>query len=438
MCKFWDIVKSGWLDNKTQRKRNRISLLLMVVSLLIYIGVNSTVNSINSSVHDILYGLQARVLNFIYVPEYDDSEDMNCEIFFEKIEKYFENDDRVEDVFFQLQDTIVKWQNTKEYFNVESAEIVMDAFYESVLKYSDDKDLKEPKYDEVIIPKYIYDVGAYDCYNCFYGDELIGETITIRYEDLTGGEGYKEYEFKVIGTYDNVRARSMGCHIYVNSQVAKEIIDYNYELELANQEAYREELEAMGIPGDSYEASLQYPIGISVSEDYELDMMQKDLRDELDLSVYKSITLDDELQSYFKYVVLVGNIVAFMLLVVAVINIIISSLNEIKDRKWEFALKMAMGYKRNDVVKIFFFEKLINMIKALIIAVALILLYSGISTYAIQELMEYWKKTYVISIDLRAVLVSFVLVVMSALMGVLAARISINSINVTETLKSGD
>ena len=437
MCKFWDIVKSGWLDNRTQRKRNRISMILMVLSLLIYIGVNSTVNSVNSSIHDILNSLQARVLTTGYVPEYDDTENMNFDKYMETLEEYFSDDERVRDVFFQIEDTTVSWLDTKDWLKEDDVQIIANAFYKPVLDFSEDSRLKAPEYGEVIIPKYIYGLGVYDNYTYFPGDDLIGKIIKIRYKD-TYGAGHKDYKLKVIGTYDNIKSRVMGCHIFINSDMAREIMEYQNQRDYEYEEIYRQELEDMGLPPESYEASLQYKVGIYVSEDYEISKMQEELRNELGIAGWENITLDDELQSYFKYIVYVGNIVSFMLLFIAIINMIISSLNEVKDRKWEFALKMAMGYKRNDVVKIFFVEKLINMIKALIISLILLLVYSGIATYAIQELMEYWKKTYVIRLDGVAILISFVLVTISAFMGILAARISINSINVAETLKEGD
>lgn len=437
MCKFWDIVKSGILDNKTQRKRNRISLLLMILSLIVYIGVNSTVNSVNSSIHDILCAVPSRQLVTSYVPEYDDSEDMSFDKYVKNLEEYFKGDERVKDIFFFIEDTRVDWLDTNEYFKEDNVEIIVNSFCKPILEYSEDMDLKEPEYGEVIIPKYIYDLGVYDKYTYFSGDDLIGETITIRYTD-TCNDGYKEYELKVIGTYDNIKSRFMGCHIFVNEDLCKELVEYEYQILSKHEESYKQELEELGLPSEEYEEILTYRVGIYVSEDYEIGDFNKELISELGINGLQYISLDDELQSYFKYIVFIGNIVSFMLLLIAITNIIISSLNEVKDRKWEFALKMAMGYKRNEIVKIFFVEKFVNMIKALCISLGLLLVYSGIATYVIQELMEYWKKTYVISIDIKVTLVSIVLVTVAAFVGVLAARLSIESINVAETLKSGD
>lgn len=437
MCRFLDIIKTGYLDNKTQRKRNRISLILMVLSLIIYIGVNSTVNSINSSIHDIMYAPEARALVTFFVPEYDGVDGKTFEEYKREMTEYFKGDERVKDVYFFMEDTLVEWCNVKEVFGEEKVSVTINSFCEPMLEFSDDKDLSEPKYNEVIIPKYIYDIGAYDKYTCFDGDELIGENITIKYTD-SYGEGTKEYNLKVIGTYDNIRARYSGCHLLLNEDLTKEICEYEYSIAKKNEQAIKQELEDMGISPDSYEEVLIYRLGLYISEDYDMGDMLDYMMAEFGVAGVTYVSLDDNLQSYFGYIINIANVVSFMLLIIALINIVISSINEVKDRKWEFALKMSMGYKRSDIVKIFFVEKFVNMLKALLISLVLVAIYGMAATYVYQELMEYWKKVYVISVDWGIFAIAFLLVSIAAFIGVLVARISINSINVAESLKSGE
>ena len=85
-----------------------------------------------------------------------------------------------------------------------------------------------------------------------------------------------------------------------------------------------------------------------------------------------------------------------------------------------------------------FKERSGNVIKALCTAVFILFLYTNALTYYNQNMEEYWKRSWVITVDLKSSLISLVIIVFTALLGVVFARESINKINISKTLKAGE
>ena len=127
-----------------------------------------------------------------------------------------------------------------------------------------------------------------------------------------------------------------------------------------------------------------------------------------------------------------------MLLVVAFFNIVISSMNEVKMRNWEFALKLSMGYTYKDIVFIFFVEKLINMLKSLVVSVSVIAGLSLVATIIFKNFIGRYGSMVNFGLDIKYVLLSMCLVAIAALSGVISSKNSIDSIEVAKVLKSGD
>lgn len=432
MCKKKDILLSGLQDLKTQKKKNRISMMLMFLSLIIYIGVNSTVDSINRNVHDVLNCLEARIATTTESAE--DTENV-----LDTLKEKYGDDKRIKDIFISTDDTSVEWVNVQDILFVDSQQINFDCFNTQVLEYGYNGERKAPDMDEVIIPKYLYDVGVYDLYTYADGDKLIGETLEFEYKTYYGDYSEK-YRLKVIGTYDNIKARRVDCHFYVNGAISIGINDLNYLEKKGREEEYRKEIEELfgEGAGEEYTTEKYGHVSVYVSENYDMDEMIQEIAKETGIVLMKNVILDEELQGYFQYVVVVGNTVSFMLLIIAMINIIISSISEAKSRKWEFALKMSMGYTKKDVISVFLVEKLANMLRAVLLSLFVLVIYSIIITYAYQNLFEYWKKSYTIILNIENIAIAMGLAVLAGLAGVLAGRIFIREINVAETLKAGE
>lgn len=425
-CK--DIISSGIQDLKAQRKKNRVSFLLIFLSLIVYIGVNSTMDSIKNGIYD---GTKGNKDRFLYVSTSD-----TWETAYEYTQKKYGDDERVEEIvvgilgmpFFYLQDA-------EELFGVEEQELSISTFYEPIFDYGYKGEKREPEYDEIILPRYIYDMGIYTDKQYLNCDKLIGETLTFKYKIWDCGEDV-EYKLKVIGTYDNISVAYSDLGIIGNRQFTRDIFDLQY--------TYADEyfIKEYGEIDDSFYR--EYAVLMFIKQGYDIDEVCREMNaaavDDTDDSIHITTHVwhSEDITSYYDYIAMMGTIISFMILIIAVINIIISSISEVKHRKWEFALKMSMGYRRKDIISIFAVEKIVNVLKALGVALVTLLLYSVVLTYYYKNLMEFWKRSYIIKIAAGDVIIGMVLVVMAAMMGVITARFLIGNIKIAETLKSGD
>lgn len=118
MCKIKDIFLCGLQDLKQQKKSNRISMVLIFLSLVIYIGVNSHVNSINSGIKEVGNRLYGRVATGSFIDEKQKEEFM----------AKYSGDERIREITqFAYQKTI-EWQDTEEILYVDKAKVNMWGF----------------------------------------------------------------------------------------------------------------------------------------------------------------------------------------------------------------------------------------------------------------------------------------------------------------------
>ncbi len=425
-----DIILCGLQDLKSQRRKNRISFLMIFLSLVSYIGVNSTIDGIDKGMYNSVEGHYNRLLH-IWAGD---------ETWLEKYQyicnKYGE-DERVDEIvvgamdFYQLE-----WTNVQEMFGVDRVRVELCTFYDALLTSNYKGDRRMPENDEIILPRYIYNEGIYDEYTCYNCDELIGETITYVMNPFDTGE--RVYEFKVIGTYDNISKVTM-YHSFLNSEVVKGMMDTYYD---ARNKWIDELIEEYGSVGNTKRKG--YEIYMVIKDGYDIDVVCEDIFTEVfeetneSVLVSKQLEMSEEVVGYYDYIKVIGNIVAFLFLVVAIINIIISAVSEVKQRGWEFSLKMAMGYTKKDIIRIFSVEKLANAVKALILSVAVLLIYSKVLTYYYQNMEVYWKRSCMITINPLDVVIATILVTLASFMGIITARFLISNINISKSLKKGE
>lgn len=429
MCKFKDIIKSGYEDFHAQKKRNRISFVLIMMSLLVFVGVNSAVNSIVKCANSTIYYPEARIAMCTYMEEDGDV--------LAQVKEFFKDDKRVKDVFKTADYTEMKWQNTQEYFGVDEVQVEIESFCTPILDYVDKNSIKELEYDEVLVPKYIYEFGKYDEHTYYDGKKLVGKTIELVYCDF-GGKEIKTFEVKIVGTYDNIATRIGGDSIFVNQDFLEEVYMLSYGAELSNTEDFKQEMIEMGMDPDTYVVNLQRKVGIYISEKYDIDEVLSDIHNETGLYFSKSIAVSEETYGFYGYVAFVANLVSFMLLIIAFLNIVISSINEVKARKWEFALKLSMGYTYKDIISIFFVEKVVNMLKSFVVSLVIIAVFSGAATLILHKLLGRYGRILSFGLDVKYVALAIGLVIVAAFSGVISGRNSIKNIEVAEVLKSGD
>lgn len=434
--RFFDVLNSGIQDLKAQRRKNVISFILICMSIVIYVGVNSTINGMEKGAYDVVNGHGTRIL---YTEANGDFEER-----FEYVMQKYGNDDRVQEIYTGISYYIgMVWYGCENVLGVEKNDMFFSTAYYSIFNYDYKGEKRLPEYDEIILPRYIYEYGIYDEYNCATTDDLIGKTLTFKNEAYKYGEsGLEEHKLKVIGTYDNI---SKVLHHYVilaNQDFMNDIYDVYYQRMLEkNPPEYDEEGNVIGGAKKSERVYLFIKEGndvVKVYNEINADLKQEFKVHPLDNALEYMVILDPEVKSYYYYIIAVGNIVSLFLLCIAVINIFISSISEVKDRRWEFALKRAMGYEYRDIVKIFAVEKIVNVLKAIGVSLFVLFLYSGALTYYNKNELEYWKASWVITIDLQTTITSIIAVVIVALMGVVVANMTMSNINISDTLKAGE
>ncbi len=432
MQRIKDIIQSGLQDLDSQRKKNRVSLILIFLALVVYVGVNSYANSLSNSMNASINFFESRIV----IGSVEESQlDKKIEL----LKNMYGDDERVREIVACTPARGVDWIDAIDILYTDTAVLELFGCYEAIFDYDYKGEKRLPNEDEIIMPRYLCEMGIYDTKNLGDGDALIGKTIKLRYE-IFNGRVSEEYELKVIGTYDNIKARTSGSLGIVSFEMLNDMQDMKNDLEEKLENEYIGEIEGeVGENGD-YEFNRQAYYSIYVKEGYDVEEFMYEVEQATDNEVvfarYK--ILGSDIEGYFEYVILIGNIISVMLLLVAVINIIISSISEVKDRKWEFALKMSMGYTRRDIIGIFFVEKLANMIKALLLSLFVIVLYCLAATFITNNYLEYWKREYIYTLNLENVIIALVLVVFAGLIGTLVARVSINDIKVAETLKAGE
>ena len=195
------------VNMKARKKKTRINVALLSVSLLIVllvnIGIGGLTDYINSS------AVQGPAFRTITVSPYSDKT-------YDLVKKTFGDDERVEAIDVRIQIGIMETRFSgfedimgslnNAVFGVEYNNIVMKQYF------STDKELKD---DEIVIPKYIFDAdySIDGPLNVSYieSDKFIGQNIDFTYKNQT-------YSFKIVGVYDNVLSDNGESKMYVSKK----------------------------------------------------------------------------------------------------------------------------------------------------------------------------------------------------------------------------
>ena len=431
--KFRDVIGCGIIDLRAQRKSNRIAFILIFLSIVIYVGVNSTIHGIINGTINTVSGHDTRIL---FMNGVGDAEEE-----YKLIVEKFGDEEYVQEIYTGIANLgSMRWYDTIDFLGQYEQDILVTSSYESLFNYDYKGERRMPEYDEVILPRYIYNMGIYDEYSYANGDELIGKTLTFKNEAfLYEGEEGEEYKLKVIGTYDNVTKTYHNNMIFVNEEYMTDIMRVHNErmVEYNNKMGGEPMTEDDIIPDKSVFIFIKE--GYNINEVWEkMDAIMREELNEDDEVIERFCYFDPEVEGFYYYVIAVGNLVSIILLFLAVVNILISSISEVKNRNWEYALKMSMGYSRSDIVKIFAVEKVANALKALGTSLIILFMYAKLLTYYNQNMEVYWKHSWIITVDIKSSLIAMVLIIMAALTGVVVASFSIKKIKVAKTLKAGE
>lgn len=427
-CRLKDILLIGLQDLKVHKKSNIMSYILIFISLLIYIGVNSTIDSMIKNVNDIIYKPEARILIL--------NEEKGQDSVRNVLEEKYKNDDRIESIFADSYTKNLEWNNSLDTVGMANENVDIRFCYDKILDYIVEGEKRIPKEGEIIVPKYLYDIGLYDQYTYADGESLIGQKIKLSYKSESGSFD-KDYELVVISAYDNVRMCTDGDLFFTNIALGLELDSLMYK-DMSLMYDYIKDTMSEQLQGDELVISNPMITSIYVDEKYDVEEVKNQIYKETGIVTMRHMMINEDLIVYYGSTVFIANIISLLLLIVAVMNIIISSIGEVNKRKWEFALKMSMGYLKTDIIKIYFVEKFINLFRALFGVIIILLGYSFVATYAMQNLLEFWKRAYTIEIKVENIIIALFIIIVSSLIGVVVGAGSIKDIEESKVLKTNE
>ncbi len=333
------------VNMKARKKKTRINVALLSVSLLIVllvnIGIGGLTDYINSS------AVQGPAFRTITVSPYSDKR-------YDLVKKTFSDDERVEAIDVRIQIGIMETRFSgfedimgslnNAVFGVEYNNIVMKQYF------STDKELKD---DEIVIPKYIFDAdySIDGPLNVSYieSDKFIGQNIDFTYKNQT-------YSFKIVGVYDNVLSDNGESKMYVSKSFAQKLIEGESKDILSTR---------IQILTHSY-----FETKNIISEFYELTDSKK-YTDSSEIenlpAAYTSAGIEDEFITYMEFIKFIGNITGIILMIWSSISIVATYLKDIKNRTVEFGVLKSVGYSNSHLSKILLIETLILSASSIII-----------------------------------------------------------------------
>lgn len=374
------IFSLALLDGKGRRKQARFLLILTVLTLSIFLLVNSLMASLVEGINNIMYKPYGRVVSII-ADTYDYEEQMSL------LKEKYADDDMVEQVFWHIYSRSVTWLES-DLTGTSSQEVQFMTAVDELEKYLVEG-VAKPEQGQILVPKYLYSMGNYNEYTYADGSELLGKVLTFEVSNAEGTE-YKQYSFQVAGVYDNVKSGSGNDVFCINEQDAFELDGfYGYR----SEESIRAEMEEYNIPEEQYENMLhQYAIGFYISADYDLTEAIKEI--EAETGAYPQLQMRPAggLGAYFEFIAFLGNVIVFMLGITAVIVLVVTILRDLRNRRGQFALRYACGYSRPIQIAAYVLEKIWILGKACLIGILATIIGVMAGNYMIQHIVPFYMR----------------------------------------------
>ncbi len=188
-------------------------------------------------------------------------------------------------------------------------------------------------------------MGSKNQYQYIKGSDYIGETIHITVKSGNNDEK-KDYNFKVKGTFDNIRSMADGNIFCLSEEDALDIYQYygltglDEFIEGIRQE-YPNQLESF------YDAlNLQFNMAITVKSGYDFNAAGKMLREKFEGPSYVSTFFHEDANgiSYMEFLIFLSDIMSFLIAIAASVSMVLMFIADMRRRKYDFALRYSMGY----------------------------------------------------------------------------------------------
>jgi len=407
-------------DGKIKRQGKLIKGIL-ITALVLYIPVCSLSDSVNEGAKKVFSSLSGRILVF-----QDESDGFSKEIV-----EYLQGDIRVLGVYPYVNQIAMQAENFIEAkgFITGSVQSYSECMEEYVCK-GKKQDLAE---NEILIPKYLYGYGGEKRYAD--GDLYIGKTIELVFYNKILKEEKRE-NYTIAGTYDNIYGMTAEMNFLANPEKAVELYEFindGAELEkqmLMEESGNRDESLYVGFENTYYHAIFL------ADRNYYKDILEE-LKDKFGMSGTVLISeTNNSIDKIFHAVRVVCSLLSMLLFIILTVVIVLATVYDMQERKWEFALKLAFGYRKEQLVLITFLEYISLALKAYAVTMILSFLFNIVGNYVIENFLP--EELLCIHLDISGYIAvsGFLITVFMAAVSVPVCIGRIKNIKIGEVLKA--
>lgn len=356
-----DYIKLAKINLKTRRVKCGFQTAFIIVGLLVIVLVNLGIGLIKN-MNDVLYnvsqkGLMIHVVNIL--DEQDETKNYRKLLEYQKQDNRITYIDASEDTLGMDIQTIegcdIAWITEETRVNLTNERNYLEKFVIGKMNLSE---------DEIILPKYMFrtinnaqdEYGEIEYLDC---EKYIGKTITVWiptwiYTSTSfQKQGGNNYQFKIVGVYDNVKQCTSGDEAYINRDKYKEMV-------------YNSVIYGEGVDESNFEAPDESYV-VVVKEHKDVAPVEEQLKKLKAGMVRPQYYGGEEVEQTMQFIVLSGDAIGVLVLLWASISMMLSYLKDIRNRTSEYGLLKAVGYKEKDLSGILWMETLIIEMRAIII-----------------------------------------------------------------------
>lgn len=431
MYQIKELFFAAFQNQRRRKKYTRTVFFLMFLSMVICIGVNSIVISIDGSIRNVTDKPLGKLLQII-----DNTEDNSM---INLLREELGELDMIGDIGRLIPFLDVTWYNTEDILYSETATVSVVAYFSGIGEYGMSGKYSDIEYGEVLIPEYLYGIGDYGLYEYTSGSLLIGKEIEISIHNNYNNQEYY-HTLRIVGTYDNINSDCINKFFFINDLQADEIYTQKHEdieIEIEEmKELYKEELKKDPNMIDEDNYYTKHYIGVYVKNRSDVKEIQELINEVINALSFMMQAPDESLLQYFQMILDICRIVVLMLLVVAFASLVITTLTEIKQRNGEIAVYFAMGYSYKSIILMLALEKAIMLFWAGLLA----FLFTGAGilggNYFIQTCLPFYRRSIVLSYDWNIVGSAFLVLVFASLVSLFFTAVQVRKFNLADVMKS--
>lgn len=421
-----EVFQLAELDGKCRKKPAWILFFLSFFSLLMFLMVNSIINSISQSLEDIIHKPYGRIVNIMTQADTYEEE-------MEYYRKVFAEESGIGEIFWHIPGVEVTWDNS-DILGVRGVTMQVMTKITAIDKYVTDGSVHIEK-GEILIPQYLYGLGNYNDYTYADGRDLIGKQIELTVKNKYMEECCK-YTFMVAGTYDNVRASTENNMFCLCEEDALEIYEY---MKCYGEEAYiNEVLQEYGLEddGEAYESLRQrHYIGFYINEDCSFSDVCDQIEKTSGEACFPFLGRNETLINFYRFVVYLSNIIVAILGTTAIIILITFVVRDLRSRYGQIAMRYACGYPIGFQISAFVIEKVKVIINAALAAVLATVISVMAGNYIIQNVMPFYRRNIVLNINWNAMFIVLAGITAGSLLCLVFSFAGMRKLNIAETLK---